>query len=655
MRKSMLFLVVVLFGATGLMAVQPDSLINVYKTDVAPVIDGVLDSTWVVAQPLALSELDQAKDAEFLSGESIDYGAWMRIMWDDENLYIFADMMDDQTVSVADEGYNPDKFELHFDGDNSGGYTKEQCADSVNGIPYWANWMGWMWSWGPTVYDSTNDVQLHLPLGDDTLRIVNVGWGFNMKRDKPGFDFSGAEFVSIINENEDGYKWEIAIPWTALNLNPADIGPGYELGFNPTTNDCDFTVVDTAGALIKRHYSLLNTNNASWIYPTALPTLHLTELVDDAGTKNIDTKKWQARIIKTDLAPEVDGVIDSVWTHALSKSLTMIKSYDTTYVKDNFDTRAWMKAMWDDTNLYLLFNVIDDIVLTTDLGYADKSDEIELYFNGDNLPGYTKEQCADSVNGIPYWANWMGWQWSWGETVFDSLNDVQIRNFVGDDTLHGGNVGWGLNMRRDKENAFDLSGMQIGFVKNNDEMGYVVEYAIPWAGLNMADLVEHGHKFGFNADVVDGDDDIVNSAGEIRRKKYSWVDNGNASWIVPTALGTFELIDPDVISNVKNDFIPSVPKQFALEQNFPNPFNPTTTIAYHLKDNARVSLDVINLLGQKIRTLVSTHQVMGEYHVAWDGKDMTGQTAPSGIYFYKLNAESASKSFTEVRKMTLIK
>ncbi len=81
------------------MAVQPDSLINVYKTDVAPVIDGVLDSTWVVAQPLALSELDQAKDAEFLSGESIDYGAWMRIMWDDENLYIFADMMDDQTLS----------------------------------------------------------------------------------------------------------------------------------------------------------------------------------------------------------------------------------------------------------------------------------------------------------------------------------------------------------------------------------------------------------------------------------------------------------------------------------------------------------------------------------------------------------------------------
>jgi len=652
MKKFVLVLIMALLSVTVLFAgpVQNDSLIFIYKTDVAPVIDGVLDSAeWKSAQPIALSVLDKAGDAEFLSGESIDYSAWMRIMWDSENIYIFADMLDDQTVSAADEGYSPDKLELHFDGDNSDGYTKAAALDTVTGIPYAAGWMGWMWGKRATVYDSINDVQIMIELGVDTLGLANVGWGFNMKRNKPGFDFSGAEVVSHINDNEDGYAWEIKIPWTALNLDPATIVPGYELGFNPTTNDCDFSVADTAGALIKRHYSFVETNNQSWIYPGSFPTLQLRD----------EPAKWEARSQKTYLAPVVDGVVDSIWTYAISKSVSsMLMSYDTTYVKDNFDTRAWMKTMWDDDNLYLLFNVIDDIVLTWDYGYGKKSDEIELYFNGDNLPGLTKAEALDTVTGIPYAAGWMGWMWSWGETVYDSINDFQIQQYIGNDTLYNANQGWGMNMRRNKlaSDYWTAAGMQSAVVVNEDEMGYVVEYSIPWEALNIADLVKSGHKIGFNAEVVDGDDDIVNGAGEIRRKKYSWYDNNNASWICPAKLGTIELVDTTAgIVAIDNGNDVEVPRQYALEQNYPNPFNPTTTINYHVAENAKVSLEIYNILGQKIQTLASGFHRTGEYSAIWNAKNMAGQMVPTGIYFYKINISNGSNVHTEMRKMMLLK
>lgn len=94
-----------------------------------------------------------------------------------------------------------------------------------------------------------------------------------------------------------------------------------------------------------------------------------------------------------------------------------------------------------------------------------------------------------------------------------------------------------------------------------------------------------------------------------------------------------------------------VPDGFALLQNYPNPFNPETAIHFQILERTRVVLNVYDILGNKVRTLVAEEKVPGVYRVVWDGKDDSGRLLSSGVYLYKLQAGP----FTAVRKMTFIK
>ena len=94
------------------------------------------------------------------------------------------------------------------------------------------------------------------------------------------------------------------------------------------------------------------------------------------------------------------------------------------------------------------------------------------------------------------------------------------------------------------------------------------------------------------------------------------------------------------------------PDEFKLEGNYPNPFNPTTTIKYALKEDVKVSLKIYNTLGQEVRTLVNENQNKGYKEIMWDGKNNQGSVVPSGIYMYRLVAGS---SFVKSNKMMLVK
>lgn len=93
------------------------------------------------------------------------------------------------------------------------------------------------------------------------------------------------------------------------------------------------------------------------------------------------------------------------------------------------------------------------------------------------------------------------------------------------------------------------------------------------------------------------------------------------------------------------------PENFSLDQNFPNPFNPKTTIGYSLPKDTKVNLTVYNILGQEVKTLINKEQQAGIYSVLFNGKDSYGRDIPSGIYFYKIQAGK----FTKVERMTLLK
>ena len=93
------------------------------------------------------------------------------------------------------------------------------------------------------------------------------------------------------------------------------------------------------------------------------------------------------------------------------------------------------------------------------------------------------------------------------------------------------------------------------------------------------------------------------------------------------------------------------PLKTELLSNFPNPFNPETTIRFNLAKDSDVSIDIFNIRGQKVRLLVSGYWCQGEYSVVWDGRDDNGVSLGSGVYFYHLRAGD----FSETRRMLLLK
>lgn len=92
-------------------------------------------------------------------------------------------------------------------------------------------------------------------------------------------------------------------------------------------------------------------------------------------------------------------------------------------------------------------------------------------------------------------------------------------------------------------------------------------------------------------------------------------------------------------------------EKFKLFDNYPNPFNPSTTIKFELAQLCNVKIEIINLLGQKVRTLANSQLSAGVHSVLWNGKNDLNESVVSGIYFYRL----ISNRFSLTKKMMLIK
>ncbi len=106
----------------------------------------------------------------------------------------------------------------------------------------------------------------------------------------------------------------------------------------------------------------------------------------------------------------------------------------------------------------------------------------------------------------------------------------------------------------------------------------------------------------------------------------------------------------DITVGIEDETL-GLPTEFALDQNYPNPFNPTTTIEYALKTRVDVKLEIYNVLGQLVKTLVNENQAAGFKQAIWDGTNNFGQKAASGLYVYRIEAGDFVKS----KKMIFLK
>ena len=126
-----------------------------------------------------------------------------------------------------------------------------------------------------------------------------------------------------------------------------------------------------------------------------------------------------------------------------------------------------------------------------------------------------------------------------------------------------------------------------------------------------------------------------------------WIDiNYEDICFDPHASGDGTTLDPDITE----DEVPPV-TSFALVQNYPNPFNPNTTIKYEIPRACHVSLKIYDVAGKLIRVLEERHRERGRHTAEWDGRDGAGRTVASGIYFYRLQADTD----IDTKRMVLIR
>jgi len=97
--------------------------------------------------------------------------------------------------------------------------------------------------------------------------------------------------------------------------------------------------------------------------------------------------------------------------------------------------------------------------------------------------------------------------------------------------------------------------------------------------------------------------------------------------------------------------IPLIPSSYELFQNFPNPFNPETTIRFQIPEEGRVRIVIYSILGQYVRELLNDYKTVGVHEVVWDGCNDFGEQVSSGVYIYNF----ISESFHQTRKMILVK
>jgi hypothetical protein len=111
---------------------------------------------------------------------------------------------------------------------------------------------------------------------------------------------------------------------------------------------------------------------------------------------------------------------------------------------------------------------------------------------------------------------------------------------------------------------------------------------------------------------------------------------------------SLQKLDPTTDIQLIDD---TAPQTYSLEQNYPNPFNPTTNIKYTIPREGNVNIEVYDITGKLVNTLVNQSMNSGTYNVTWNGTNNSGQNVVSGIYIYRIQAND----FVSVKKMILLK
>ncbi|MFC2132645.1 M14 family zinc carboxypeptidase [Bacteroidota bacterium] len=233
-----------------------------------------------------------------------------------------------------------------------------------------------------------------------------------------------------------------------------------------------------------------------------------------------------------------------------------------------------------------------------------------------------------AFSGVKCWGNDMGWDdfdgssWngSYQHNVYAYLNSPEI------DCSDLTNVG--LKYMRWLTTRIG----DYGRIKVNDHL----VWSSTVGGVTDSEWTEHVIDI---SDLADNNPSVTITF-EIQTNSSSYTGGWNIDDVmIVDGLGGSQLIETDNISS-----------KYTLN-NYPNPFNSSTTISYYIPENGFVNIDVFDAFGRKVKTLVSENKITGNHQIAWDGSSDNGQSLAQGIYFYQLKAEE----ITLTNRMVIVK
>jgi hypothetical protein len=288
--------------------------------------------------------------------------------------------------------------------------------------------------------------------------------------------------------------------------------------------------------------------------------------------------------------------------------------------------------------------------------------------DGDNL--YIGMDITDSNPTGDYQA-WAGD----GFDFYSGLYDVRTLKsyWRGDDEQQGAvttaNTGGGYRMGAaigpDQGNHIQINGYAAWdpdgaeYAQDISDNGWIVEMKVPFTSL---DAKFNGGSFkpaeGMwmcgKIDLNNTDNTSYTSAS--RTDQNHWGDvpgNYNSwqraeAWAAPFVVSSTHIVHDWTAVETKNAKVPYV---YALDRNYPNPFNPTTTIQYQMAAAGNVKLTVFDVSGREVKVLTNERQTAGNHTIQWDGRNQSGMAVSSGVYFVKMTADK----YQHVQKMLLVK
>jgi glucose/arabinose dehydrogenase len=250
--------------------------------------------------------------------------------------------------------------------------------------------------------------------------------------------------------------------------------------------------------------------------------------------------------------------------------------------------------------------------------------------------------------------NWL-WVGDVGQNTYEEIDVVEI----------GGNYGWNIyegfhcytGAPSCQTQPCDTTGLEMPIWEYSHSLGSSVTGGYVYRGPSVPEL---------KGKYIYGDF----GSGRIWSMEYDGINPPNNALLIDTNLGIASFgIDqnqelyicsfdgkiyrfkPTLVTDVRKSSL-EIPELFQLGQNFPNPFNPDTAIPFQVRLPGMVEIQIFDINGKHIKTLLNEKKDYGEYQVVWDGKDENGLLQPSGVYLYKITLD---QEYSEIKRMALVK